>query len=348
MRRYVFIIGCALVLTAPLAAQQTLSDSTVHVVRSGDTLWDLARRYLQNPYLWREIYRLNQDVVSNPHWIYPSERLRIPGLVVQPDAVAIAREAGLAERTAFFPQEDSRPQSRIEQIEAAVVPVVRPGDFYRAGFLVREEEMTPVGELAEVVSPSVVPLETSRAIHRYDRVFTKVLAPGRVSVGDRLQLVRRDRAVEGFGRIFVSTGLATVTALQGEVATIVIDQMHADIRPGDWAIPAASFPVTPGVTPQPAGGLNGEILAFQSPHGLHSVEDLAFVNLGQESGVKEGDEFQVILPPVRASWGTRPEVEVARLQVVRVSRRTAAVRVVGMQQPALEPGLSVRLVEKMP
>jgi hypothetical protein len=39
---------------------------------------------------------------------------------------------------------------------------------------------------------------------------------------------------------------------------------------------------------------------------------------------------------------------VARLQVVRVSRRTAAMRVVAMEQPALVPGLPVRLVGKMP
>ena len=348
MKRLLLSLSCGLLLASPLAAQQPTDSTVVHQVRPGDTLWDLAARYLRNPYLWPRIFDANRDVVANPNRIYPAERIRIPGLVVQPDEVAVMREARPAERTVFFPRDEVVQRDRLEAMEIASRTAVTVGDFYRAGQLVRDEEIVALGQLAEVVSPTVVPVRGARQIQPYDRVFMKLDAPGAVAVGDRVQLLRRDREVRGYGRIYVSTGLARVAAVEGDVATVVVDVMHDDVRPGDWAVPVSSFPLMVGDAPQPASGLQGRIVAFESPHAAQTVEDVAFVDLGRESGVKEGDEFIAVQPPSEAAWGTRPEVEIARLQVVRVNRRTAAMRVVGMEHPALQAGLPVRLVAKMP
>ncbi|MDQ3556046.1 MAG: hypothetical protein M3409_04620, partial [Gemmatimonadota bacterium] len=62
----------------------------------------------------------------------------------------------------------------------------------------------------------------------------------------------------------------------------------------------------------------------------------------------EGDEFEVYMPRTERSWGSRPELPIARLQVIRADGRTASARVVSLSQPALRAGLPVRLVAKMP
>ncbi len=48
----------------------------VHVVEKGDTLWDLAGKYLNNTYAWPQIWELNQWI-KDPHWIYPGDPLVI-------------------------------------------------------------------------------------------------------------------------------------------------------------------------------------------------------------------------------------------------------------------------------
>lgn len=79
---------------APLAAQEPAglpekASGREHVVRKGDTLWDLAKLYLTNPFLWPLLYEANRGTVEDPNLIYPNERLVIPPV----PAVADAAEA---------------------------------------------------------------------------------------------------------------------------------------------------------------------------------------------------------------------------------------------------------------
>lgn len=341
-------------VAAPLAAQQAPDSSRVHVVRPGDTLWDLSRLYLNNPYLWPQIFQLNQGEVQNPNLIFPRERLRIPG-AGGPVAVAGVRPVeprapgASPGHTVFYGSLGSQMSGgRVGDAQAESVPVVAPGDFYGAGMLVQPAEVRAVGTLLEPLAPSAVETNIPPQIGPYDKVYMTLAAPGAVRVGEWLHLLRSDQRVRPHGEVFVPTGTALVLAVDGPTATLEVRELFDAVEVGNLAVPMPKFEPVRGVTPQPAAGATGRIVAFQVPQPVHSVRDVAFLDIGRSAGLVEGDELLAVLPPTGTGVNYRPGVVVARLQVVRVTERTAAARVVEMEYPALEPGLAVRLTAKMP
>ena len=47
-----------------------------YIVNKGDTLWDISGIFLNQPWLWPKLWRLNPDI-NNPHLIYPGDELRL-------------------------------------------------------------------------------------------------------------------------------------------------------------------------------------------------------------------------------------------------------------------------------
>jgi hypothetical protein len=135
----------ALVWVAPTQAQEKTAERREHVVKQGDTLWELARVYLSNPYLWPLIYEANREIVENPHRIFPAEKLVIPPLpgekpVTQPQAVAAAAPTVLPEpnttrRTRFYSAPDTASVATLISAEQTKLRRVEPFEYYATPWL---------------------------------------------------------------------------------------------------------------------------------------------------------------------------------------------------------------------
>ncbi len=78
MRKFWLILIVA-VLSCPLAAQEVELRSDhpdEYIVREGDTLWDIAGRFLTRPWQWPAIWQANPQI-DNPHLIYPGDRISL-------------------------------------------------------------------------------------------------------------------------------------------------------------------------------------------------------------------------------------------------------------------------------
>ena len=60
-----------------------------YVVQEGDTLWEISSRFLGNAYYWPKLWSINEQV-TNPHWIYPGNRIRFTmGTLLEPPDVGL-------------------------------------------------------------------------------------------------------------------------------------------------------------------------------------------------------------------------------------------------------------------
>lgn len=54
------------------AAELAPDHPEFHIVQPGDTLWDISEKFLSTPWLWPEIWHVNEQV-DNPHLIFPGD-----------------------------------------------------------------------------------------------------------------------------------------------------------------------------------------------------------------------------------------------------------------------------------
>ena len=354
-------------MPAPLTGQQTqqaqqgAAGSQEHVVRRGDTLWDIARAYLKNPFLWPAIYDVNREVVENPHWIYPNERLVIPPVQVtmtdsggvEPVVPAVAPGNGQG-RTRFYteraPARDSAAATVLEVVQAPEPWAVSPHEHHSAPYLADTASLGTMGRIISLEDPAAEGDLLPPAIRPYDRVFIGELSGQRAAPGDTLVAVRYGRSIERAGRVIEPVALLRVDEAGASVLTARVVKQFSSARVGDAVLPLDPVPaVVRGVPADVSGGAEGHLLAFLAPEPMHATSDRGFVDLGRAQGIGLGDELIAYLPAREIDGAAEllPPTIVATLRVVRVRDNSATVRVVGTRNTVLGSGLPVRIVRKM-
>jgi hypothetical protein len=348
------ILPVTLLAVSPLlaAAQTTAApQQREHVVRRGDTLWDLARTYLNNPFQWRLIFEANRGVVEDPHWIYPAERLIIPPLLQQQPLAgtvgsqAAAAEPWAAEATVAVTGQEQQP-TVISTVDLRR-PTVSPGEYLRLPWLSLQPDGLVTGRIQGKADPAAADDRMASALYPNQRVHF-VMTAGNVAPGDSLLVVRRGRRVGTAGTVVEPLAVLRVESTAGGgTGTARIVSQFGDTRVGDGVMGMMTVPALPepGVAAEPVeGGIEGQLLEFLVPQPLYGTTDLAFLSVGGSHGVGIGDEFAVYVPAANGA----PAEQVAVVRVVRAGDVTSTARVLSVSSVAVRAGLPIRLVRKMP
>ena len=303
--------------------------ATYHIINRGDTLWDLAARFLSNPFLWPQIWDQNR-YITDAHWIYPGDPLIIPRIGVVSDRAGEAEGAAApgAEAEAGVGQEGVGVGERRSLLEPAITETALQCSHY----ILSDPEDTSLVVIGSEHGATKI------AFGDRDILYIGKGSNAGVKAGDVFSLhhvsyeVKHPESGRTIGRKIETTGWGRVVLVQEDSATLMVEQACMDIHLGDYAKPFQKA-VVPMIVPRPPGDrltpptgkTEGTVVAIAEDSMIAGQEQLISINVGTANGVAPGNIFTVY----RVMYPTVPSPRnfLGELVVVAVRERTATARV---------------------
>ena len=356
------------VLTAstPSSGMQVGGPGT-HTVGKGETLWGIAQRYLNDPYLWPELYRINTDVVEDPRWIYPGEVLRLPGAPSStPATVAAAVQVGAPGAAAPVEQEAEPPEgstifsafrrnsgtSRRQAFVSRPAPAVRSGEFTSAPYVAAANGPAWSGRVLEVLSGNSIDADRrDRAIQIAEPVSLTPPSGTPPQAGTRYLVIRPGGAAGGLGTMVVPTGVIVVDQVErGKSPVAHVTQVFDVIRAGQGLIPFERIVIDSASRPaKVANGPMSSVAWVQNGTVVPTIQSFVVLHPKGLGIVRPGDVFALLRPLDKTVGGASlPEETVATVQAVRVTPQGITAVLTSQTTGEIRAGMSARLAARMP
>jgi len=253
-----------------------------YVVQPGDTLWDIAGRFLREPWLWRKVWRANPDV-RNPNRIYPGDVLAVDYSSGSP-RIQRAERGGM--RTVKL-----TPRVRVAELDQEIptIPLSAVAPFLSRPIVTdaREIDDAPyvVGFPDEQILGGLGNTFFVRTILRAENDRWEVLRPG--------EALRDPDTNELLGFEALSVATARLQRL-GDPATLVITRSDKEVQVGDRVRPARDEEPIRSFFPAPAPpSSRGKIISVLNGVSQIGQYDIVVLNLGTREGVEPGQVFAV-------------------------------------------------------
>lgn len=271
-----------------------------YVIQKGDTLWDLAGRWLEDPFLWPQIWDENRYILDS-HWIYPGDPLVIPGRpTVVPD-----EGPDTAELTPNPPEEEDPTGGDPDDREVAVVETPRrptmelvaaPSDVYCSGFIEPEHEFSNLWVAGSEQTEQ-------QTLGEGDVIYLSQGSNQGLQSGDELAVIRKGETVkhpttgQKLGDFIQRLGKVRVMLTQEDTATALIEMSCKDIHFSDELVPWEPIPI-PRRSSVPdferfdvssSDGATGVIVAVPEEQEWVAAGHVVQLDLGLASGVEPGD-----------------------------------------------------------
>ena len=219
--------------------------------------------------------------------------------------------------------------------------------FYAVGFLTEEKDFAWGEVLGADDQTTLSTLRASSSATVFERVRIEAPENATYLVGDSLLILRLSRAVAGWGRVVVPSGIVRVTEVDGRTVRGEVAVQFERIVDGRVALPLPTYRDRGGVRPaQIENGMRGSIVAVRDVHPVPTLRDVVFIDRGRVDGIVPGDVFEVLAPSPNPD--VPPRRRVAVIEIVRVNEASASAVISWIFDIGVGADAPVRLIRKMP
>ena len=310
----------------------------LHIVETGDTLWDLGNKYLGNPFSWPQIWEMNQWI-TDPHWIYPVDHLVIPSgrTAIRPGETP-SEVSGIAPGGRF--------QTKLRPDEYAFTFQ----DFLQLPYLASNGAEAHFKEIGAIkVASRKEPVISQMG--DTDTIYLDSGSDSGLKIGDRLLALKvvktklpylgADKRFKNMGDVIKQFAVVRVTNVDPKSAIAVIEKSADSLEQGDrlvhftepenMTLQLRSDAKSPVPIQEPAA----KVIYMGDSHILSGTNDMILIDQGAKDGLKVGE---VLLAARERTWPVgdpqgkpretaKTDYLIAQLLVVKTMEGSATCRI---------------------
>jgi LysM repeat protein len=285
MKRMLF---AALLLLLISAGAETVfaqgAEPITYTIKTGDTLWGLSERFLKDPRYWPNFWERHQQQITNPHLIFPGQKLKI-----YPDRIVV-EEAPL-EKPAQG--EAARETTETKEIKAVAEEAPQEKTFLVSGgegFLL-EKDLKPAGFIISTH-------QNRQIVGEDDIVYTDIGRVHGAKAGERFSIFKKAGAISHplnnviLGYKVVPLGTLQLTEMEDSVSKAIITRSFMEVGVGAYLMPYRDRKRDVALQASDRE-LTGYIVETMTGNSIVGANDVVYLDLGRAQGLKVGNLLYV-------------------------------------------------------
>ena len=308
-----------------------------YTVVKGDTLWDIAGRFLKSPWRWPDVWHVNPQV-KNPHLIYPGDELVLSYDINGNPVISVGKRAR--------PTMKLSPGIRRTRLDRAIptIPLDAIQQFLSKPLAVGEKELERAPYVVQPADEHVVAgagdrlyvrnlKEEGKAKYSVFRPGVKYVKHGKPKDGE-------DPEVLGYEAIYVGE---TTVAQFGEITTLLITSTERESQKGDRLLPLSDDDINENFMPHsPRTKVDAAIISVVDGVVQIGQNQLVVIDAGSREKIDVGTVLAVYtrgkvvsddVSPERGDTVKLPDERSGTLMVFRVFEKVSFALVMDATSP---------------